>query len=163
LYAGISPNRPPQNRRPTSKQTLRDRIKYHYTGNAEGSTLRKTLGCLLADALGIQLRRVGSGNRMTFVEGEQALSAWMAENACVSWVVRDSPWELEDELIAALDLPLNLQGNPHNRFHSVRRVRASCVAQARALPVLPTPASEADARPGHRRGDSKATPGIVKP
>jgi len=137
LYAGISPNRPPQNGRPPSKQTLRDRIKHHYTGNAEGSTLRKTLGCLLADDLVIQLRRVGSGNRMTFVEGEQALSAWMANNAYVSWVVRNRPWELEDELIAALDLPLNLQGNPHHRFHSVRRVRARCVAQARALPVLP--------------------------
>jgi hypothetical protein len=115
-------------------------VKYHYTGNGEGSTLRKTLGCLLADELGIQLRRVGSGNRMTFVEGEQALSAWMAENACVSWVVRDRPWELEDELIAALDLPLNLQGNSHNRFNSVlTAARASCVSQARALPVVPNP------------------------
>ena len=38
-----------------------------------------------------------------------------------------------------LDLPLNLQGNPHNRFHSARRVRARCVAQARTLPVLPDP------------------------
>jgi hypothetical protein len=139
LYAGISPNRPSQDGRPPSKQTLRDRIKYHYTGNAEGSTLRKTRGRLLANDLKIQLRRVGSGNRMTFVEGEQALSSWMAENAYVSWVGRDRPWELEDELIAALGLPLNLQGNPHNRVHSVRRVRARCVAQARALPVLPNP------------------------
>jgi hypothetical protein len=139
LYAGISPNRPPQGGRPPSKQTLRDRIKYHCTGNAEGSTLRKTLGCLLAEDLGIQLRRVGSGNRMTFVEGEQALSAWMAENACVSWAVRGRPWELEEELIAALDLPLNLQGNPRARFNSARRMRARCVAQARALPVLPNP------------------------
>jgi hypothetical protein len=31
---------------------------------------------------------------MTFVEGEQALSAWMAENAYVSWIVRRRPWEL---------------------------------------------------------------------
>jgi len=31
----------------------------------------------------------------------------MAENAYVSWVVREAPWELEDDLIAALDLPLN--------------------------------------------------------
>ena len=34
-----------------------------------------------ADEFGIQLRRVGSGSRMTFGAGEQALSAWMAENA----------------------------------------------------------------------------------
>jgi hypothetical protein len=131
---------PPLNGRSPSKETLRTRIKTHYSGNAEGSTLRKTLGCLLVDELGIQLRRVGSGTRMTFVDGEQALSAWMAENAYVSWVARDRPWELEDELIAALDLPLNLQGNPHNRFHSVLTgVRARCVAQARSLPAVPNP------------------------
>src|SRR5215831_7188859 len=41
LYAGISPNRPPQSGRPPSRQNLRGRIQYHYTGNAEGSTLRK--------------------------------------------------------------------------------------------------------------------------
>jgi GIY-YIG catalytic domain-containing protein len=140
LYAGISPTRPPQNGRTPSKQNLRNRIRYHYTGNAEGSTLRKTLGCLLADELGIQLRRVGSGNRMTFVEGEQALSAWMAENAYVSWVVRELPWELEDGLIATLDLPLNLQGNSLNQFHPVLTgVRAECVAQAKVLPVVPHP------------------------
>lgn len=137
LYAGISPDRPPRNGQPASTQNLRARIRYHYTGNAEGSTLRKTLGCLLAEELGIQLRRVGSGKRMTFVEGEQVLSAWMADNACVSWVVRERPWELEEELISTLDLPLNLQGNKHNQFHAVLTgVRARCVAQARALPVV---------------------------
>lgn len=140
LYVGISPSRPPQNGRPPSKQNLCERIRYHYTGNAEGSTLRKTLGCLLADELGIQLRRVGSGKRMTFVHGEQALSAWMANNAYVSWIVRDSPWQLEDELIAVLDLPLNLQGNAHNTFHPLlTQARARCVAQARTLAVVPNP------------------------
>jgi hypothetical protein len=137
LYAGISPDRPPSNGRPASKQSLAGRIRYHYAGNAEGSTLRKTLGCLLAGELGIQLRRVGSGSRMTFGAGEQVLSAWMAENAFVSWVVGEAPWELEDDLIAALDLPLNLKGNQSNSFHLVlSEVRARCVAQARMLPVL---------------------------
>jgi len=96
--------------RSASRQHLRLRLQTHYSGNAEGSTLRKTLGCLLADELGIQLRRVGSGNGMTFVTGEQRLSAWMAQNAFVSWAVRDRPQELEDNLIATLDLPLNLRG-----------------------------------------------------
>jgi hypothetical protein len=100
LYVGISPKQPPSNGQPASTQSLLKRIRDHYTGNAEGSTLRKTLGCLLAGELEIQLRRVGSGKRMTFVEGEQALSAWMAENAYVSWIVRQRPWELEDNLIA---------------------------------------------------------------
>ncbi len=35
----------------------------------------------------------------------------MAENALVSWIVRQRPWELEDDLIAVLDVPLNLMGN----------------------------------------------------
>jgi len=48
---------------------LRQRLRTHYAGNAGGSTLRKILGCLPADELGIQLRRVGSGTRKTFVEG----------------------------------------------------------------------------------------------
>ena len=71
LYVGISPKQPPRNGRPASSENLRKRLDYHYTGNAEGSTLRKTLGCLLGDELGIQLRRVGSGSRMTFAGGER--------------------------------------------------------------------------------------------
>ena len=91
---------------------MRQRLLMHYAGNAEGSTLRKTLGCLLAGLLGIQLRRVGSGRRKTFADGEQLLSAWMSENAFVSWVIRERPRELaEHDLIAAVDLPLNLQGS----------------------------------------------------
>jgi hypothetical protein len=147
LYAGISPDRPPGSGRSPSKRTLRDRIKYHYTGKAEGSTLRKTLGCLLADQLGLELRRVGSGNRMTFVEGEQALSGWMAENAYVSWVTRHEPWKLETVIIETLDLPLNLQGNAHNRFHSeLTAARAKCVARARALEVASNPGIEGSRR-----------------
>jgi GIY-YIG catalytic domain-containing protein len=71
---------------------LRQRLRTHYAGNAEDSTLRKTLGYLLAGELDIQLRRVGSGTRKTFVEGKRALSAWMADNAFVSWVIRERPW-----------------------------------------------------------------------
>jgi hypothetical protein len=140
LYVGISPRQPPRNGRASSRQSMRQRLWTHYAGNAEGSTLRKTLGCLLSDELGIQLRRVGSGRRRTFAEGEQGLSAWMADNAFVSWVVREHPWELEDNLIASLDLPLNLEGNSRNLFHPVlTQRRARCVAEANALPLLPNP------------------------
>jgi hypothetical protein len=64
----------------------------------------------------------------------------MAENAYMGWIFCQRPWELEDNLITALDLPLNLIGNKHNQFHSVlTEVRAKCVACARDLPVLPNP------------------------
>ncbi len=140
LYTGISPRRPPTNGRPPSKGQLRQRITTHYSGNAEGSTLRKTLGCLLADELGLQLRRVGSGRRRTFVEGERVLSAWMAEHAFVSVVQHPRPWELENQLIASLDVPLNLEGNSGNAFHSaLSEVRRRAVVTADALPVVPNP------------------------
>lgn len=139
LYAGISPSRPPANGKPPSQQNIRKRITYHYRGNAEGSTLRKTLGCLLADELGIELRRVGSGTRRTFGAGEAALSQWMAGHALVSWITVPEPWVLERELFNELDLPLNLQGNAHSPFHKVLTdVRAAAEARARALPVVDT-------------------------
>lgn len=140
LYTGISPKRPPTNGKPPSTQNLRSRVRTHYTGNAAGSTLRKTLGCLLAEQLGIELRRVGSGQRLTFALGEQELSKWMGENAFVSWLPHDEPWEVEDHLIASLDVPLNLQGNARNVFHTeLTSQRAAAVARARSLPTLPNP------------------------
>ena len=48
LYVGIAPKKPYADGR-RSKTTLHQRVRYHYTGNAEGSTLRLTLGCLLSD------------------------------------------------------------------------------------------------------------------
>nr|WP_223263164.1 hypothetical protein [Arthrobacter sp. NamB2] len=78
LYVGIAPKEPPRNGRPPSKQTLQDRIRYHYRGNAYGSTLRFTLGCHLTETLDIALRRVGSGTRLTFTpDGEREITDWM--------------------------------------------------------------------------------------
>lgn len=85
VYAWFFRKAPPTNGTPLSRQTLRSRIRYHYRANTEGSTLRLTLGCLLANSLGIELRRVGSGTRMTFSTGEATLSKWMAANALVPW------------------------------------------------------------------------------
>lgn len=59
LHTGISPRQSPRDRSPSSQQTMRQRLRTHYAGKAEGSTLRKTLGCLLAGELGIRLRRAG--------------------------------------------------------------------------------------------------------
>lgn len=129
LYVGIAPSRA------GSGATLRSRIRQHLTNNASGSTLRRTLGSLLADRVGIQMRRVGT--RTHFAEGEAVLSEWMAEHARVCWVVTEEPWTMEPAVIAELNLPLNLQ---HNRDHPfadelVRR-RADQKAQAKRLPVI---------------------------
>jgi hypothetical protein len=91
-YIGISPSAPPSNGRLPSKQSHRHRLRYHMRGNAEGSTLRLSLGCLLSKQLGIQLRRVGSGKRMTFAAGEQRISEWLEDNARVAWFPC-GPWK----------------------------------------------------------------------
>lgn len=138
LYVGISPKAPSRNGFPSSRQHISSRIRYHYRGNAEGSTLRLTLGCLLSDALGLQLRRVGSGKRMTFSSGESVLSEWMAVNALVTWTTHPTPWQLEEELIAKVSLPLNLDMNDGHPFHGpLSRARREARVTARDLPVLP--------------------------
>ena len=55
LYIGIAPD---SQNKPNSTQSLLRRIQYHYRGNAEGSTLRRTLGVILEGKSGFSLRRV---------------------------------------------------------------------------------------------------------
>jgi hypothetical protein len=96
-----------------------------------------TLGCLLADRLGIVLRRVGSGSRRTFLHsGEAILSAWMAENAFVTWTEMSAPWVAAHRLIREVDLPLNLDQNGTHPFHGVlSEIRKKLRARADQLPV----------------------------
>jgi hypothetical protein len=135
LYVGISPKRPPFNGGKPSSQNLRTRIRYHYRGNAEGSTLRLTLGCLLSERLGVSLWRVGSGTRLTFSDGEQALSQWMEANAFVCWMVTPQPWLFEEQLIRSVSLPLNLDQNQHSFCSELSARRRAARETARLLPV----------------------------
>ena len=131
LYVGISP------KNDSSTENLQKRVSYHFRGNAEGSTLRLTLGALLAPLSDFPLRRVGSGNRMTLTHlGEQWLDGWMADNAKVCWVEHPQPWVLEDELLKSLSLPLNLQGNAHHPFFGpLGEIRRAAKAAAREMAI----------------------------
>jgi hypothetical protein len=131
LYVGISPTST------ESSETLRSRIHYHFRGNAEGSTLRRTLGCLLESTLGTCLRRVGSGRRRTLGRKESVLTQWMSRNAAVAWVETREPRLLERHLIQTLSLPLNIDGNRVHPFHAhLRALRDAARRRAAALPVL---------------------------
>ena len=138
LHVGVSPTPPPANGRRQVSQDLHKRIRYHFgagRANADGSSLRKTLGVVLAGELGLELRRVGSGKQITLAGGETLLNGWMAENALVSWLVRPEPWLFEEDLVAALELPFNLQGD--NPFHQeLKRLRRDGVQRANKLRVL---------------------------
>lgn len=131
LYVGISP----KNNR--SSQNLRKRITNHYRGNAEGSTLRRTLGVLLTDTSDYPLRRVGSGKRMTFTHlGEQWLDNWMEKNAFVCWVEHPSPWDVEASTIETLSLPLNIQDNALHPFsRELSKLRTDAISLARQEPI----------------------------
>lgn len=138
LYVGIVPKEPPKaGDRPPSSATLRSRIRQHMQGNAYGSTLRLTLGCLLAESLGIELTRVGNGKRLTFGKGgESLLSAWMGENAFVCWKEREQPWLMESEIIRSVCLSVNFdQNQQHPYWPTLRACRASARERARSLPV----------------------------
>ena len=149
LYVGIAPKAPPANGRPPSKTNLYQRVRYHLMGNAEGSTLRLTLGCLLGERLNVQLRRVGSGTTMTFTNpGEQRLDAWMADHARVAWVETAEPWVLENALIGILSLPLNLAQNAQHTFGAaLRGLRRNAVTDAMRLPILDRGGARAGPKP----------------
>jgi hypothetical protein len=128
LYVGIAPRGPGQ-----SKATLRSRLRNHYRGNAKGSTLRFTIGCLL----GLELRRIGGGTVMTFGPADSDLSSWMADNAFVTWIKDFRPWLLESVLIHSLDRPLNLDQNASHAFHAhLSELRRRARERALALPIL---------------------------
>ena len=131
LYAGISP------KDENSKQNLRKRITNHFRGNAEGSTLRLTLGTLLSRESDFPLRRVGSGSRKTFTHlGEQWLDKWMDINAYVCWVEYEKPWEEEKEIIENVSLPLNIQDNDHHPFaKTLSKMRVEAKKEANETPI----------------------------
>ena len=106
-------------------------------GNAEGSTLRRSLGILLTKESNYPLRRVGSGTRMTLTyNGEQWLDDWMDKNAFVFWVEHQSPWELEEELLNLFSLPLNIQGNRSHPFaKELNGIRKDAIDTARELQI----------------------------
>lgn len=122
-----------------SRQNLNKRIRYHYRGNAAGSTLRLTLGCHLAAELGIALHRVGNGTRLSFTPtGEAVLSEWMAEHTRVATLEHLAPWELEPALIGALRTPLNIDHNSAHPYYAINRsLRAEHKERARSLPIWP--------------------------
>jgi hypothetical protein len=137
LYVGIAPKETKGHAVKPSIRTLRQRMRDHFTGNAEGSTLRLTLGCLLAKTLNTQLRRVGSRKRHTFTNpGEIILDAWMTQHARVAWAAVEEPWLVEKRLLSIVQLPLNLMGNNHPFVPTLKSIRRAAKQTAHELPVV---------------------------
>ena len=109
LYVGISPDSP------TSKANLHKRIlNNHCKGTAATSTLRKSLGVLLAQESGYALQKVSATGKTAFSPaGEDWLSDWMDKNAFVCWVEHPKPWTRNEAIIATFSPPLNIKDGTH--------------------------------------------------
>jgi len=130
LYVGIA------------TKDIRQRIlDEHFHGNAYGSTLRLSLGCLLSDILPIRLQRIGrSRKRLTFGQtGEVKLSEWMAEHARVAWRADDELFQhkkflkMLERLIVQerYSLPLNIEHNKKHPFYAqLKKIRKDCKKKA---------------------------------
>lgn len=114
LYVGISPRRPTRDGR-HSGGNLRRRLRSHVRHNASTSTLRLTLGLLLAEQLGLQLGAY-RGRAHFGPDGEDRLSAWLEEHGQVSWVEHPEPWRVEDEVVEKTVLALNIRGRVGDDF-----------------------------------------------
>jgi hypothetical protein len=119
----------------TSKRPLWNRLAEHLRDDASRSTLRRSIGCLLAEQLRLELEvtRVSRMSHCHFgfgSSGEYALSRWLDENARVSWVQHDQPLPLEKCLIKTLTLPINVRGNNHPFATQLDRLLREYEAQA---------------------------------
>jgi hypothetical protein len=83
--------------------------------------------------LGLRLALQSDGVSFHYGETEELLSAWMSDNAFVTWVERPRPWSIEREVIGGLSLPLNIN---HNRSHpycaTLQALRQDARARAKA-------------------------------
>ncbi|WP_336646265.1 GIY-YIG nuclease family protein [Microbacterium sp. USHLN186] len=130
LYVGISPRKPSAAGR-ASNGNLRKRLVTHATKNASQSTLRRTLGVLLANDLGLTLG-VHGGREHYGAQGEALISRWLIENARVAWAVNPQPWEAEDELLEHATLALNLDRRSDAFARSISDRRRAALAATRA-------------------------------
>lgn len=118
----------------------RDVGTHFSTGKTGSSTLRRSIGALLADALGLRAvpRSAGVGqgtaNFSFDVAGDQKLTDWMRAHLVLSvWVNRDgiSLDEIEGQVIKQLLPPLNLAKMGKFADPRVRAARAAMAAEAR--------------------------------
>ena len=131
LYVGVA------GQDTSSKATLHSRIiEKHLGNNADMSTLRKSLGCLLRQKLGLIPEMKGNEHARSFWwgrSGERRLTDWITEHASIAWVLDDEPWKLEKAVLELYGrtLPLNIRKNRANRFRQLlERLRTAAKNEA---------------------------------
>ena len=128
LYIGLSTN-----------LAQRQYDTHFQAGKTGFSTVRRSLGALLIELLGLQPRPRGSGSSATnytnyrFDEaGEDRLSAWMSEHLEVAVRPAKNPEQLEKDLLREARPPLNLKDWPNPGAPAIKALRKKCVQAAKA-------------------------------
>lgn len=129
------------------KDRLRRRIQEHLrSGRTGSSTLRRSLGAVLADKLRLKARprRKPPRNDKDFqnycfdAEGEDRLTRWMLDHLEVAWMECASSEEVERteaDLVLRRAPVLNINNNPNSPYApTVRKRREHCRHQARCDP-----------------------------
>jgi hypothetical protein len=128
----------------TGKNTLQKRVgRSHIRGRIRGSTFRLTLASVLREQLGL----VATGLKLLAPHSEKALTEWICDHLSVA-VHRfpaDPLADLEHQVLARLDPPLNLDGMPINplrmRLRELRHVLSHAPSQSSELRAITPPAN----------------------
>jgi hypothetical protein len=113
-----------------ARSTLRSRVVgNHIRGTTGQSTLRRSLASLLGEREGWRTRWT---TRPVLVNADELrLSEWMAARLQLTWAVHPAPWTVEDDVIEALQPPLNQAANRgHPLYEHVRAARRQWRAEA---------------------------------
>lgn len=112
-----------------SKDSLRVRIKRHIMGDTRGSTLRASLGMILAERLDLQIVQIPT-KRYFCIEPEQRLSDWIVLNTIVGYFETNDPFELEKAMLAVSAGKLNISGcQPNEISGHLKLLRANASGQ----------------------------------
>lgn len=127
LYVGISP------KRPGSKGLIRSRvIDHHVRGNTASSTFRFALASLLLDELKLSPRATVK-KVVLDRDDNRRLREWQFDHLSLTWCERERPWEVEDDVIALMQPPLNCAANESHPFYPhVSAAREAFRAAARS-------------------------------
>ncbi len=128
LYAGQAGASKRRSRKP-SNATVASRVRsQHIRGNPRSSTFRLTISSLLLEPLGL----IPAGDRKLAPASNLRVSAWIAEHLRVAIAPcddRDRLAEIEQEVVAHLDPPLNLEHCPPSESRTRLSQRRALLSQ----------------------------------
>lgn len=123
-----------------TRDSLRLRALAHVRGDSRMSSLRMTVGAVLASRLGLE--PVGDGTRtyFNFGDGERRLTDWMRDHTQIAVIESDNPFAMERAILSVLPAPFNIserRRHPFSRY--LMSLRAVYAGRPNTTRPRPTP------------------------